>query len=153
MSMKVSLAFRPEVSRFYFLLIALFLTGFCYGQTVTGSVSDDNGKRLPSVTVSVKGTRTATTTDAAGNFSINAPSNAVLLFSFVDFIEQQVPVNGRSSLTVSLVAADKSLHEVVVTALGIRKEARRLGYSATSVNTDELVKNRTTNVGESLDAE
>jgi TonB-linked SusC/RagA family outer membrane protein len=151
MSMKVSLAFRPEVSRFYFLLIALFLTGFCYGQTVTGSVSDDNGKRLPSVTVSVKGTRTATTTDAAGNFSINAPSNAVLLFSFVDFIEQQVPVNGRSSLTVSLVAADKSLHEVVVTALGIRKEARRLGYSATSVNTDELVKNRTTNVGESLE--
>ncbi len=151
MSMKVSLAFRPEVSRFYFLLIALFLTGFCYGQTVTGSVSDDNGKKLASVTVSVKGTRTATTTDAAGNFSINAPSNAVLLFSFVDFIEQQVPVNGRSSLTVSLVAADKSLHEVVVTALGIRKEARRLGYSATSVNTDELVKNRTTNVGESLE--
>jgi len=149
--MKVSLAFRPEVSRFYFLLIALFLTGFCYGQTVTGSVSDDNGKKLASVTVSVKGTRTATTTDAAGNFSINAPSNAVLLFSFVDFIEQQVPVNGRSSLTVSLVAADKSLHEVVVTALGIRKEARRLGYSATSVNTDELVKNRTTNVGESLE--
>src|SRR5690242_12397650 len=148
MSRKCSLAFRPVVSHFYLLSLALLATVFSFGQTVTGSVSDGNGKKLPSVTVSVKGTRTATTTDAAGNFSVTAASNAVLIFSFVDFIEQQVPVNGRSSIDVSLVAADKSMQEVVVTALGIRKESRKLGYAATSVNTDELVKNRTTNVGE-----
>jgi TonB-linked SusC/RagA family outer membrane protein len=151
MSRTSSLAFKPALSHFYLLSLSLLLTVVSYGQTVTGSVSDDNGKRLPSVTVSVKGTRTATTTDGAGNFSVNASSNAVLVFSFVDFIQQEVPVNGRSSVTVSLVAADKSLHEVVITALGIRKEARKLGYSATSVNTDELVKNRTTNIGESLE--
>lgn len=151
MSIKISLASRPEVPRFYFLLFSLFITLFSYGQTVTGTVSDNNGKKLSSVTVSVKGTRTATTTDDSGNFSVNAPSNAVLVFSFVDFIEQEVPVNGKSSLTVSLIAADKSLNEVVVTALGIRKDARKIGYAATSVNTDELVKNRTTNIGESLE--
>jgi len=151
MSRKSSLAFRPVVPHFYLLSLALLVTVFSYGQTVTGSVSDDSGKKLSSVTVSVKGTRTATTTDASGNFSVNAGSNAVLVFSFVDFIEQSVPVNGRSSINVSLVAADKSMQEVIVTALGIRKESRKLGYSATSVNTDELIKNRTTNVGESLE--
>ena len=151
MSRKNALAFRPVVPHFYLLSLALLVTVFSYGQTVTGSVSDDKGKKLSSVTVSVKGTRTATTTDASGNFSVNASSNSVLVFSFVDFIEQQVPVNGRSSVDVTLVAADKSMQEVIVTALGIRKESRKLGYSATSVNTDELVKNRTTNVGESLE--
>src|SRR4051794_26518378 len=98
MSRTSSLAFRPVVPHFYLLSLALLATVFSYGQTVTGSVSDDNGKKLSSVTVSVKGTRTATTTDASGNFSVTAGSNAVLIFSFVDFIEQEVPVNGKSNL-------------------------------------------------------
>ncbi|HEY6502599.1 MAG TPA: SusC/RagA family TonB-linked outer membrane protein [Chitinophagaceae bacterium] len=151
MRKKFMLAFSPGVSRFYLLLFALSVSVFSLGQTVTGTVSDDDGKKLLGVTVSVKGTQTATSTDAGGSFSINASANSVLLFSSIGYAAQEVSVNGRTVLTVVLVATNKSLDEVVVIALGIRKESKKLGYSATSVNTDELVKNRTLNVGESLE--
>jgi TonB-linked SusC/RagA family outer membrane protein len=151
MRKKFMLAFSPGVPKFYLLLFALSASFFSLGQTVTGTVSDEDGKKLEAVTVSVKGTQTATSTDAAGNFSINASTGASLIFSSIGYTAQEVPVNGRAVLTVVLAATDRSLSEVVVTALGIRKQARRLGYSVTQVNTDELVKNRTTNVGESLE--
>lgn len=145
-------AFRPEVSKFYLLLFALFVSVFSIGQTVSGTVSDDTGKKLSSVSVSLKGTATTgTTTDATGNFSISVPSNAVLVFSSVGFTTQEVAVNRRSVLTVVMIAADQNLGEVVVTALGIKRESKKLGYSATSVNTDEMIKNRTTNMMESLE--
>ena len=150
MSRKNALAFRPVVPHFYLLSLALLVTVFSYGQTVTGSVSDDKGKKLSSVTVSVKGTRTATTTDASGNFSVNAGSNSVLVFSFVDFIEQEVPVNGRSSISVSLVAADKSMQEVVVTALGIQRKAKSLTYSTQKVGNAELTTVKDANVVNNL---
>ena len=122
-----------------------------FGQSITGTVSDDNGKRLPAVTVLVKGTRTATATDSLGRFSINASGNSVLVFTSIGFADQEISVNGRTSVNVVLLSTNQSLSEVVVTTLGVKKESRKLGYSVTSVNADELVKQRTLNLGESLE--
>jgi TonB-linked SusC/RagA family outer membrane protein len=151
MRKKCLLTIRSATQHFIFLFLSLLFTVFSFGQSITGTVSDDNGKRLPAVTVSVKGTRTATATDSLGMFSINASGNSVLVFTSIGFADQEVSVNGRTSLNVVLVSANQSLSEVVVTTLGVKKESRKLGYSVTSVNADELVKQRTLNLGESLE--
>ena len=150
MKKKCTLAFPPALSRFYLLFCFLFITAWSFAQTVTGTVSDENGKKLSAVSVTVKGTTAGATTDAAGNFSVTAASDAVLVFTSVGFTMQEVPVRGRNVLAVVLITSNQDLGEVVVTALGIRRETKKLGYSTTSVNTDELVKNRTTNVGNLL---
>ena len=151
MRKKCLLTTRSATQHFIFLFLSLLFTVLSFGQSITGTVSDGNGKRLPSVTVSVKGTRTAIATDSLGRFSINASGNSVLVFTSIGFSDQEVSVNGRTSLTVVLLSTEQSLSEVVVTTLGVKKESRKLGYSVTSVNADELVKQRTLNIGESLE--
>ncbi|MEI9943820.1 MAG: SusC/RagA family TonB-linked outer membrane protein [Chitinophagaceae bacterium] len=152
MNKNLHLAFSPGRFRFYFLsLFFLFASVSLYAQTVTGTVTDGEAKPVSGATVSVKGTNRATVTNNAGTFTINASRTEVLVISYVGFIEQEIPVNGRTSVSVNLIRGDGTIEEVVVTALGIRRQAKKLGYSATSVNTDEMVKNRTTNVMESLE--
>ena len=153
MKKKMLLAFPPGYSRFYFLFLFFILTAAgAIAQTVTGKVLDNENKIVSGATVSVKGTRKATSTNASGNFTINASGNDVIVVSFVGFATIEVPVNGRNDITVSLFRGDGTdLNEVIVTALGIRKESKKLGYSTTSVKPDDLVKNRTTNVGEALE--
>jgi len=152
MKKKMLLAFSPGYSRLCFLISSFFLiTVGVYAQTVKGTVSDENGKKLSAVTVSVKGGSAGTTTDASGNYSIAATSNAILLFSFVGYTSQEISVNSRSSIDVTLISDVQNLGEVVVTALGISRNTRKLGYATTSVHTDELIKNRTSNIGESLE--
>src|SRR5436190_20807079 len=131
---RLSLVYLPALSR---LLVPLFLC-LCFSfnansQTVTGKVVDAEGKPITPVSVVVKGTTTGTTTNAAGQFSIQAPSNAVLVFSSVGFELQEVIVSGRATVDVILEKQTKSLDEVVVTALGIGKQSRSLCYSTTSV--------------------
>lgn len=145
MRKKSKLAFSPGMLKIYLLVCVLPVSVLLYGQVVTGSVSDENGKKLSDVSVTVKGTSAGTTTDALGNFSITASSNSTLVFSSVGYTSQEVPVNERSVLTIVLVTGTQNLEEVVITALGISKQARALGYSATNVKPDELTVNRTSN--------
>lgn len=105
---------------------------------------------LPGATISVKGKNRAIVSDADGNFQINANEGDVLIVEYVNYEPGQVTVRGQSSVAVALTERETNLGEVVVTALGIRKEARRLGYSTATVNTEEIRTNRTTNVGNSL---
>ena len=98
----------------------------------------------------MKGTNTGTSTDADGKFSIAASGNAMLVFSSIGFTTQEIAVDGRAILTIVLVTGTQDLGEVVVTALGITKQSRRLGYSATNVNPDELTVNRSPNVMNAL---
>lgn len=129
-----------------------FSTDFRISQTITGQVVDETGVPLPGVSVIVKGTSIGTVTNIDGEYSIEtADESSVLLFSFIGYITEEIVVGTRSRIDVALVIDEKSLEEVIVTALGIKKESKKLGYSATSVNTDELVTNRTTNVMESLE--
>jgi TonB-linked SusC/RagA family outer membrane protein len=118
---------------------------------VKGKVLDENGTPAPGVSVRVKGSTTGTITDSNGNFSLNAPDNAVLIFSFLGYENQEVAVAGKSELSVKLTVSAKSLNEVVVTALGIKKDEKKLGYSVTTVGGSALDKAKETNVAYSLE--
>ncbi len=113
---------------------------------VTGRVIDEDGTALPGVNVVIKGTTSGTTTDGDGRYSIEVPdANSVLVFSFVGFSNQEVAVGNRTVIDITMALDVKSLQEVVVTALGIEKSTKSLGYATTKVDASELNVNRTTN--------
>jgi len=120
-------------------------------KVVTGKVVDEKGIPLPGVSIKLKGTATGTVSDINGGFSINVPDNAVLVISFIGYESQEISVAGKTSISVTLAASSKSLNEVVVTALGIKKEEKKLGYSVSTVNGDLLDKAKESNVAYSLE--
>ncbi|MGZ5220950.1 MAG: SusC/RagA family TonB-linked outer membrane protein, partial [Chitinophagaceae bacterium] len=140
----------PLKKQFFFIFLLLFSVA-AFSQTITGTVTDADNKPISKATIQVKGTSRRTLTDDAGKFSIIASGNDVLFFTNVGYIMQEVRIDGRQSLNVTLLVDNRDLESVMVTALGIRRESKKLGYSATSVNPDELSKQRTTNIGESLE--
>lgn len=138
------------------LPILVFILFVCSGAvfsqsvTVTGTVTGSDGVPLPGVTVMVKGTSTGTSTDFDGNYSLAAPSDGVLVFSYVGFTTQEVSVAGRANVSVSLMEDTQQLDEVVVTALGIKRETKKLGYAMTEVKGEELAKTNTVNPVQAL---
>lgn len=120
-------------------------------QTVKGRVTDEKGDGLPGVNILVKGSQQGTSSDSNGNFTIEAPGpDAVLVFSFVGYQPREITVGSSSVLEVKLAVDTKSLDEVVVTALGIKKEVKAVGYSVTRVEGSAFTKTRETNIGNSL---
>jgi TonB-linked SusC/RagA family outer membrane protein len=117
---------------------------------ITGKVVDETGVGLPGVSIKIKGTATGTVSDVTGSFAINAPDNAVLVFSFIGYEVKEVAVAGKTNISVSLVPESKGLTEVVVTALGITKDQKKLGYSVSTVNGEQLNKAKESNVALSL---
>lgn len=117
------------------LLVALFLfiQNVFAQSVVTGIVTDQNGKGLSGVTVTVKGTSTATQTDQNGKFSIIAAGNAVLVFSSVGFATTEVPIQNRTSINTTLGTQESSLNEVVVIGYGTTRR-RDLTGAVSSVN-------------------
>lgn len=113
---------------------------------VRGVVTDTKGETLPGVSIMLKGSALGATTDLDGKFTISVPDqNSVLVFTYIGFISQEVTVNQRTVLEVRLVVANTALNEVVVTALGIKRQSKSLGYATTNVAAEELTINRTTN--------
>ncbi len=97
---------------------------------ITGVVFDDKAQApLPSVNVSVKGRHQGTLTNAKGEFTLSANSNDTLVFSYTGYLSQKIAVNDQSDLHIVLQQNDARLEEVVVTALGIKRQTRSLGYS------------------------
>ncbi len=120
-------------------------------KTVTGKVVDDKGEALIGVSVTEQGTTKGVVTDANGNFSISVEGdNSVLVFTYLGYETQNQTVGARTVINVTLQSRTSNLEEVVVTALGIKREAKKLGYSATSVKTDEMQTSRTNNMMNSL---
>ncbi len=107
---------------------------------ITGKVtSSEDGNPIPGVSVVVKGTTVGTTTDFDGKYSLNVPSGATTLaFSFVGLKAQDVAIGGRSSIDVAMEPDVVGLEEVVVTALGIKRSDKSLGFSASVVKSDEI---------------
>ncbi|MGX5819602.1 SusC/RagA family TonB-linked outer membrane protein [Chitinophaga lutea] len=133
------------------LLLATFLSFCCapsvWAQTrkaITGTVQDAAGTLLPGVTVKEKGTSNGAMTAADGSFKINAAPNATLIFSFMGYLPQEVQA-GSGVVQVTLQEDTKSLNEVVVTALGIKREARKLGYAMTELKGSEIAKTNAIN--------
>jgi TonB-linked SusC/RagA family outer membrane protein len=118
--------------------------------TVKGSVMDINKEPLPGVTITVKGASIGTVTDIEGNYSLTAPDNATLVFSFIGFKSQNIPVGNRSTINVTMQEDVAGLDEFVVTSFGMPKEERSLGYATTSIKSDELVKVGTPNIATAL---
>lgn len=131
-------------------ILLVFSFGTVTAQTVTGIVRDDAGKAMPGVSVLVKGSQTGTMTNASGKYEIKAASDAVLVFSHVGFETREVSVAGKPEINVALLLDVSANKEVVVTALGIGKESRRIGYAATNVKPDDFTLIRTPNVMNAL---
>ncbi len=119
--------------------------------TIKGFVRDASGQPLAGVTVTIKGTTTGTQTDIKGAFSLSADVGQVLVFSYIGYLKKEVTVATTASLAIELDEDSKQLSEVVVTALGIKKERQSLGYSVTQVKGSELTQAREDNVMNSLE--
>jgi TonB-linked SusC/RagA family outer membrane protein len=144
-------------SYLFFCCMMLLLAGSALASapvevTVTGKVtSADDGSLLPGVNIYLKGTQVGTITDADGKYSITASdNNAVIVFSYIGYSTQEVSIGGRTTIDVVLQPNTESLDEVVVTALGIKRDERSLGYSVGRVNGNDLNRVPQENVLNSL---
>ena len=115
--------------------------------TITGVVTDADGKPVPGVTITVKGTATAVSTDENGHYSIQADNSAVLEASSVGYVDQDIKIGGNDTVNITLVSTGgKTEGEVVVTALGIKRERKSLGYAVQEVKGQALVEAREPNL-------
>lgn len=122
-------------------------------RTITGKVTDEKGNPLANVSVLVRGTTTGTTTKADGTYSLPIPANAkALVFSSVDMSPVELAIGASDQLDATMKNEDKTMSEVVVTAFGIKKDKKTLGYGVTTVSAEELTRARTTNITNSLAA-
>ena len=109
------------------------------GRVITGRVTDTAGTPIPFANVQIKGTKTTTSADAEGKFTIKASTGNTLIISSSGLVRQEIRIGGEGELMVRMVPSTQNLSEVVVTtALGIKRQARELGYATTSVNTKQL---------------
>ncbi len=112
-------------------------------QLITGKVTDaTEGSSIPGVSVTVKGTTRGSITDAQGAYSISVPTGGqTLVFSFVGYRTTEIQVAGQSTINVSLQSDTRQLNEVVVTAQGISRDKKSLGYATASISSEELGQN------------
>jgi TonB-dependent starch-binding outer membrane protein SusC len=117
---------------------------------VSGRVTAETGEGLPGVNVVTKGTSSGTVTDINGDYSINVPdASSTLVFSYIGYVAQEVPVNGRSTINISLVPDVQSLNEVVVIGYGTQQRAELTG-SVASVNVADARRAPVATVGEAI---
>lgn len=127
-----------------FCLLLLSDVAFAQNVTVKGSVKDDQNLPIPSVSIMIKGTNNGVQTDASGNYTISAPANATLVFSFIGFANQEIPVNNRTTINVTLLPSANDLQQVVVVGYGTQKKADVTG-SISSVKGADIEKFTVTN--------
>lgn len=138
------------------LLLGLFvalgaLHALAQTRTITGKVTDaKDGTLLPGVSVIIKGTTSGALTNGAGAFQLQAAPGATLIFSFIGYAPQEVAVGNQSTINISLAGDNKQLNEVVVTALGITRAQKSLGYEVSTLKGNEIVKARETNMVNAL---
>jgi TonB-linked SusC/RagA family outer membrane protein len=140
---------KQLLKKFILPLVTLFVFGFnADAQTVTvkGKVSDDKGLPIPGVTVRLKGTNKGVSTNTNGAYSISYPGTGTLTFSIIGYIPKEVKLSGETEINVVLPEDNKALSEVVVTALGIKRDKRVLTYSSQEVKGAELVQGKDPNI-------
>ncbi|GAB4006047.1 TonB-dependent receptor [Spirosoma migulaei] len=134
-----------------FVILLLLGHSYAFAQTarVTGKVTGPDNQGLPGVNVQVSGTTTGTSSDASGNFSLNAAGNASLVFSNIGYVGQTVPVNGRSVVNVQLAEDQKTLNEVVVVGYGTQRKTDVTG-ALTAISTKEFAQQPVTRLDQVL---
>jgi TonB-linked SusC/RagA family outer membrane protein len=121
-------------------------------RAVTGTITDaSTGEQLVGVNIVIQGTTIGVISDGNGKFSINVPGqNAVLVISFIGYKSEKIVYSGQSTIDIKLVPDLAAIDEVVVTALGIKKSSKSLGYSTSQITSEQLSVNRTSNLMNSL---
>ncbi len=134
--------------------IMLVISGMIWAQdiTVKGTVTDESGNPLPGVNVLIKGTQNGTATDFDGKFTLKVPKGSVLVFSFLGYAPKELQVNEPGFYKISLKQTAETLDAVVVTALGIKKKEKSLGYAVQEVKVSDM-KTAQTDVFTSLQGE
>ncbi len=140
------------MKNFYLLFFLLSsITIIAQDRVVTGVVNSEKDGLLPGVSILIKGTVNGTVTDANGKFSIKVPANYnILTVSSVGYATTDIKIDTKSNLTISLIPNNMELTEVVVTALGISREKKSLGYSQQEIKGEGLVEARSNNVANAL---
>jgi iron complex outermembrane receptor protein len=131
------------------LLLCLFNTMAFAQKNITGTVRDATGP-LPNVSVLLKGSNTGTQTNSEGRFSISAKPTDILVIRMIGYNSQELPVGNQTSLTITLTESAKSLEEVVVTSLGIKREQKSLGYAVSTITSKQLTEAGNTNFASAL---
>jgi TonB-linked SusC/RagA family outer membrane protein len=140
------LLFQLKKSGMAMLLFAFSVLSSYAQQNITGKVSDNSKSPIPGVSILIKGTGTGTSTDANGAFKITVPSKtSVLVLSSIGFESKEITVGNQTEFDVQLTEDTKALSEVVVTALGIKKDARRIGVAIQTVDGASTIKAREPN--------
>lgn len=136
------------------LTVFLLTTALAFGQikTISGKVVDQQGQPVPFATVKIKGSKSGSSADADGNFSIKAKDGDVLVITGTGFNASEATVAGTGPLSIKVTRKENSLSEVVVTALGVQRQSKELGYSTAKINTEELTQAKVTNIGTGLAA-
>ena len=119
-------------------------------KTVRGTVLDEMGEPVPGANVVIKGTSNGTITNLDGAFSLSAKDNDVLVISFIGYKNVEVSLAGKRDLRITLEPEAEQLNEVVVTALGIKREKKALGYAMQEVKTDNMKENKSLSVANML---
>ncbi len=134
-----------------FLIFVLLPSAMKAQKTVTGTVKEQStGETLPGVTVMIKGSTTGTVTDMEGKYLIKAGKKDTLVYSFIGYEKKYKLVGEKSTIHVFLEAEAEMLDEVVVTALGIRREKKSLGYSVQEMKTKEIESIKSSNMSSQL---
>lgn len=139
------------------LKITLFiLTMLCcvqiYGQTplISGKITDASGQPIPGISVKVKGTAVGSSSDAKGGFSIKGGNPATLVFSGIGYTTKEFAYSGQSNITITLSEDQQNLNEIVVTALGVKRDKRNLTYSSQEVKGDQITQSKEPNLVNAL---
>ncbi|MES2794623.1 MAG: SusC/RagA family TonB-linked outer membrane protein [Bacteroidota bacterium] len=136
-----------------YIVYLLLMSGLAFGQekVITGTVSSESEGALPGTSVAIKGTNFGTVTNAEGKFTLKVPSGySTITISTIGYSTTDINIDSKSTFNISLLADNKLLNEVVVTALGITREKKSLGYSQQEVKGEGLIESRSTNVANSL---
>ena len=134
------------MNRLVFFIAVMLVVTHVWGQTnvrgqktVSGKVTDNSGEGIPGVNVVIKGTTIGSITDFDGNYQVSVEENSTLVFSFVGFTPQEIEIGTRSVINITLLQDVRALDEVVVTAFGIEREKKALGYSVTQVSGEDEI--------------
>ncbi len=135
---------RKIVSLFTMLMLVTVLA-FAQSRVITGRILDDKGDPVTAASVTIRGTTTGVSASSTGEFRINAKPGDVLVISATNFAGTQVTVGNQDNVSVRLTRGGEQLSEVVVTALGIRRNRNQVAYAAQQVSGEEVSKTRTSN--------
>lgn len=142
---------KKSLLLFFLMALVCPLAALAQNVSVTGKViSSEDGLGMPGVTIQVKNSQKGTVTDFDGNYTLSVGKDDVLVYSFVGYKTQEIKVAGKTKINVTMDSDALLLDDVVVTALGIKRQKRELGYATEEIGGEMIAKSGTGNVVSAL---